>query len=497
MMNPELERFLIDQSGRGQVVYLGAEKGVSGIFALQRCGFGLGTTGGDLLDPLFDNGDFLILQRSEGQQGEQDRLDTLTEIDKQFWQNINSVRLAGAGNTNFVLVKDDIGNWYAKGLEADPASIIEGIRANALFALGIPLNANLLEVLEAQTAIEQAENTIDRRSAIDRLREVEDRNRRAVNTGGAGIDKSLGQALEQFSTDFAERSASDHASLDGALVAVSFHNSLRVAWTEAVNNTPNLDAEDRRDVCAVLQRLLRPDGANSVNATAPACVPEAQDFPEAFNTVCAPLEAAPPATGTPLEVAAALSQGVLRTLSALIDYRGGRLAALGGANLAGGLAAEIEAQKGMLRVAETQLGMIETQLNQQRNELASAQSERDTIKRLRQADLANIDCTNASTANVPEFTDACTKVSNAQMKVDSLVVRKTAAVTNIAGIKREIDALNARTAVRRRLVADLRGSFDNVVERVLNEHIGRRARANEDLERAVDVLTTASGVVTN
>ena len=83
------------------------------------------------------------------------------------------------------------------------------------------------------------------------------------------------------------------------------------------------------------------------------------------------------------------------------------------------------------------------------------------------------------------------------MEVESLETQKTAAEANIAGIKRQIDALNGRTAVRRRLVADLRGAFDNVVERVLNEHIGRRERANQDLERAVDVLSTASGVVTN
>ena len=84
---------------------------------------------------------------------EQDRLDTLSEIDKQFWQNINSVRLAGAGNTNYVLVKDDIGNWYAKGLEADPESIFDGIFSNALFALGTPLNANFLQQVEIRRAL--------------------------------------------------------------------------------------------------------------------------------------------------------------------------------------------------------------------------------------------------------------------------------------------------------------------------------------------------------
>lgn len=45
------------------------------------------------------------------------------QVDKQYWQNINTVRLTGGGNTNYVVVKDDIGNWYVKGYSADPEKI--------------------------------------------------------------------------------------------------------------------------------------------------------------------------------------------------------------------------------------------------------------------------------------------------------------------------------------------------------------------------------------
>jgi hypothetical protein len=58
------------------------------------------------------------------------------EIDKQFWQNINRVRVAGGGNTNYAVVKDDIGNWYVKGYSANPEDIIQSAQNLALFSAG-------------------------------------------------------------------------------------------------------------------------------------------------------------------------------------------------------------------------------------------------------------------------------------------------------------------------------------------------------------------------
>ncbi|MBI3786052.1 MAG: hypothetical protein HY270_21915 [Deltaproteobacteria bacterium] len=70
--------------------------------------------------------------------------DTLQEIDKQFWQSVNRVRVAGAGRTNYVVAKDDVGNWYVKNVSADPQDIIKGAQGLALFAAGPGLGANLL-----------------------------------------------------------------------------------------------------------------------------------------------------------------------------------------------------------------------------------------------------------------------------------------------------------------------------------------------------------------
>ncbi len=55
-------------------------------------------------------------------------------IDKQFWQNVNRVRVAGTGKSNFVITKDDIGNWYVKSYEADPDEVMKSALGLATLA---------------------------------------------------------------------------------------------------------------------------------------------------------------------------------------------------------------------------------------------------------------------------------------------------------------------------------------------------------------------------
>lgn len=66
------------------------------------------------------------------------------QIDSQFWQNINTVRVSGSGNTSYAIVKDDIGNWYVKGYSSDPKNIINSARTLAMFGQGSALDADFL-----------------------------------------------------------------------------------------------------------------------------------------------------------------------------------------------------------------------------------------------------------------------------------------------------------------------------------------------------------------
>ena len=70
---------------------------------------------------------------------------TISAIDKQYWHNINRIKLSGAGRTNYAITKDDIGNWYIKGFSSNPTNIIKGAKSLALFGIGNKMGSNLLE----------------------------------------------------------------------------------------------------------------------------------------------------------------------------------------------------------------------------------------------------------------------------------------------------------------------------------------------------------------
>jgi hypothetical protein len=74
---------------------------------------------------------------------DRDNLSTILEVDKQFWQNINRVRVAGGGRGNYVIAKDDLGNWYVKQYASDPQDVIKSAKNLAMFSLGPALGASL------------------------------------------------------------------------------------------------------------------------------------------------------------------------------------------------------------------------------------------------------------------------------------------------------------------------------------------------------------------
>lgn len=76
---------------------------------------------------------------------ERRRAEIQSEIDKQFWQNVNRVRVAGAGITNYVVVKDDLGNFYIKSYSGDPKPIIDGAKNLALFSASASAGVNLIQ----------------------------------------------------------------------------------------------------------------------------------------------------------------------------------------------------------------------------------------------------------------------------------------------------------------------------------------------------------------
>ncbi len=143
-------------------------------------------------------GDAFTNPRSKAEQRE-----IVREIDKQFWQSINRVRVAGAGDTNYVIAKDDIGNWYVKAFSADPEDIIKSAQKLALFNLGAGLDTNLLSRLDAKDG--EAPEDVSK-PALLRL-------------------------FEEFEKDYAEKTGEDFEALKASIEGAGLETRIKDAWS--------------------------------------------------------------------------------------------------------------------------------------------------------------------------------------------------------------------------------------------------------------------------
>jgi len=121
-----------------------------------------------------------------------------TEIDKQFWQNVNQVKLSGVGSVNYAIAKDDIGNWYVKAYSADADSIIKSAKNLALFNLGAKAGTDLLA------------------------------NAGADGTGTSAQPSGYARVFERFESKYLESTRKDTESLDTALEGTA--EAIRKAW---------------------------------------------------------------------------------------------------------------------------------------------------------------------------------------------------------------------------------------------------------------------------
>lgn len=97
------------------------------------------------------------------------------EVDKLAWQNINRVNVSGGGNTNYVVAKDDVGNWYVKAYDAKPDPIIKAASSLALYNSGARLKTNLLARREDLRRMNDPTTSAEERQQLrDALREGDD-----------------------------------------------------------------------------------------------------------------------------------------------------------------------------------------------------------------------------------------------------------------------------------------------------------------------------------
>lgn len=176
-------------------------------------------------------------------------------IDKQFWQNVNRVRVSGTGNSNYVIAKDDIGNWYVKSYEANPEAVLRSARNLGAFAMGQDMGTDLLsriERREAEAAGEEAPETALERSTLGRLaRRYEHDYRQAVADEKEDVREALADdahadritaAFEALTDVEAERDAW------GADIEAASEPHLSDALTKVSTTVDLEDDDDANDV---------------------------------------------------------------------------------------------------------------------------------------------------------------------------------------------------------------------------------------------------------
>lgn len=147
----------------------------------------------------------------------QNHADIRDDLDKANWQNINTVRVSGAGSTNYVLAKDDVGNWYVKAMGTDPKAMINAARNMALFNASGTFDTNLLRMNQLQTKLDEDP---DESPSEKRARWANELSDMKSGSGTVGAASERSKTLKLFTQNYDERTAADLAALKAAVNTV-------------------------------------------------------------------------------------------------------------------------------------------------------------------------------------------------------------------------------------------------------------------------------------
>lgn len=187
--------------------------------------------------------------------------ETQKRLDQLYWQNINRVRVAATGITNYVIAKDPVGNWYVKNYSGDPSPIIKAAKAAAMMGAGMPSlyptgTPEQAKSAEGFAAVNTATPTI-----VDRQREFFKKNYAAATTA----DRGRLAKLEELVTKDDEL----RATIKGALDATKLNtDETKLAPTSvfeaATKSRADLKSSDDAGIIGVLQKF--DDGRRAVLA---------------------------------------------------------------------------------------------------------------------------------------------------------------------------------------------------------------------------------------
>lgn len=150
-----------------------------------------------------------------------DRVNVAAQLDKQFWQNVNHIALRGVGESNYVVAKDDIGNWQVKAYSADTSRIMSSLANLATFVSQAGLSPSAI-------------------AGAAELRKLVDKTRRgtALNDTETKRMKEIGEQREVAS---AKRRAQQNILSAAVKQAVELNAKLRSHLAETPDNKSPVD----------------------------------------------------------------------------------------------------------------------------------------------------------------------------------------------------------------------------------------------------------------
>ncbi|MEZ5650924.1 MAG: hypothetical protein R3E87_10295 [Burkholderiaceae bacterium] len=213
----------------------------------------------------------------------------LESLDKAFWQRVNTLRVDGAARTNYVVAKDDVGNWMVKSVGTNVAGIAKTALNLALFNYGGRFDTNFLRAQQVRLELQNPDLDSGQRSALENELKAAQ-----LSTGG-GVDDRR-QLTTDLRAGFDADSVSAHESIRFALHGIRPGRELALIWAQT------LDGSNAKAVRDWQARVSEPTAQGSTT------------LKEAYRRALDKLEAKP-------SDAWQANEAVLTSLRALDDYR--------------------------------------------------------------------------------------------------------------------------------------------------------------------------------
>jgi len=360
---------------------------------------------------------------------------TREDLDKVFWQNINRVRLNAGGLTNYLLAKDDVGNWYVKGMGSDPSAMINAAKNLALFNMGGRLDTDLLRMDELRNRLDNDTGA----SEAQRQGWQDELSRLGGPASGAVVTHRSG-TLSTFQKNYAQRTLSHLDDLSASLVANEYKQLIVERWTATTGMTPPAPL-----AAAMAQAPIEKLWSDATAAT--------QNLPK--------------------ERAAA--DAIIESLQILERYRKAlRAAVLADPALVQGADAAVQQARKDLQAANEKVAQAVAAVQTSAATVARASGE---LKKARDqdADESRIESLRNAAEQAVAHHDEAVRMHEREAQDEARLRAELATRTA---------ASNAALRVRERAADDV----DVVLERAIGDWVARRVRTVEELETAASVV---------